>query len=93
MAKYWIKEAAYVGSGHTARYFPALSTIVVPDDTQPSRRWMPLDEAAQQALAKLGVNMEIGTVEEPTTPPEPPDTMYETQVPPHKRKGRAADRT
>lgn len=89
MAKYYIRQPAYVGGGITARYFPA-GVITIGDDEQPSRTWLPLDEPAQTALERLGVKREIGSVEEPVAPPEAPDTMAGQQL---RRPKRAADRS
>jgi hypothetical protein len=91
MARYLTNTPAYIGSGMAAKYLPA-GIITIADEEVPGRRWLPLDESAQAALGRIGVKSEIGIVPEPPTPEEPPDTMYETQVPVSRRKGRAAER-
>lgn len=88
MAKYFIRQPAYVGSGVTARYLPA-GTITIGDDEVPSRTWAPLDEGAQTALERIGVQRAIASVEEPAPPPEEIDTMAEKQL---RKPKRAADK-
>jgi hypothetical protein len=93
MAKYLAHEASYVGSGMTAVYRPA-GVIVVPDNEIPSRRWLPLDQPAVEALARIGI--ETRQVEE-KAPEQPrsdePSTMSEMLRVPKAAKQRPSDRT
>lgn len=57
MAKYQIKESAYVRIDGADEYFKADAqdpqVIDIPDDVEPSSKWIPLDDAARAAKKKL----------------------------------------
>ncbi|HTP25405.1 MAG TPA: hypothetical protein VMK12_07055 [Anaeromyxobacteraceae bacterium] len=53
MAKYQISQPAFINGTHYDASVAAPAVITLPDDTPPSRTWIPLDEAADKAQAKL----------------------------------------
>lgn len=85
MAKYVIYAPCSLNVGKThdgkviSAYFyagPEGRTIELPNDVEPSRKWDPLDKAAQAALLKLGVKRDIVRQPEEPKPVEPEvDTM------------------
>lgn len=79
MAKFFLTESTYVRGKTLAEGATQANPQVIelPADHDPSRRWLPCNRAAQEALARLGVNVPIVPEPGARRAPREPSSMRE----------------
>lgn len=91
MAKYLVTSSAYIRGKTVAEGATQAQPQVIELDASidPSRKWLPVNRAAQEALARLDVHVEI--VPEPGAKPAPREAATMSEIARATRK-MAADR-